>query len=165
MGKTTKIEGKERQKIVDLLQEHGGNQNRVAKICGRSQTAVGKIAKEEGISSVKKTPKKAIAAHIMFSQQDRMLLISRALNRGGRFLEEHLTPQQFKDVMTAIAIGIDKHRLETGEVTSRSESHSHSTSSEDLDDFFRDLDAARKEGGEGGTLQSLDTDEADGETT
>lgn len=32
-----------------------------------------------------------------------------------------LTPQQYQQVMTGIAIGIDKHRLETGEATSRTD--------------------------------------------
>lgn len=132
---------KERQKIIRYLKS-GESQTRTAKMVGRSVGVVNKIAKAEGLVNIQ-PPKKANEARRRFSKQDRMALISYALDRGGEFLDKELTPQQYKDVMTGIAIGIDKHRLETGEVTSRGESRHRDlsgVSDKELEEFERILD-------------------------
>ena len=51
----------ERQRIVDLLHEHGGNRHKVAVMCERSKQTVSRIARDEGIESDVTQLKKAEA--------------------------------------------------------------------------------------------------------
>lgn len=115
-----KLTDKERGQIIAHL-EAGKSQNWTAKKVGRSVDTVGRIARAEGIESDKRTPKKAHEARAHFAKEDRLALVGYALDRGGQLLQLELTPQQYKDVMLGIAIGVDKHRLETGDVTDRTE--------------------------------------------
>ena len=146
----------ERQRIVDLLHEHGGNQNRVAKICGRSQDTVRRIARTEGIESFKRTPKKALAVKAAVQEIDRMEIIGLGLQTGADLLRGYRNRdatveniRAYKDLMTGLAIGIDKHRLETGEVTNRTENRKSEGFS--LEEEFDRLDASLEaEGSEEG---------------
>ncbi len=158
----SKLTAKERERIVALLGE-GMSQNAVAREVGRSPGLVNKVAREEGIVNIH-APKKANAARREFAREDRMALIGYALRRGGLFLDTELTPQQFKDVMTGLGIGIDKHRLETGEVTGRHEQR-NVNHSDDLEGYFRELDRFRSEHGEAGPLEPVHPAEADGRST
>lgn len=111
---------KERKKILAHL-EDGKSNGWIAKEVGRSKETVRTLARKAGIDSVDQSTKKATRARRHFAKEDRLALIGYALDRGGEFLDQPLTPQQYQQVMTGIAIGIDKHRLETGDVTDRTE--------------------------------------------
>ena len=122
MAKNKPVSQAERQKIIDLLHEHGGNRQGVAKITGRSAGLILKIARQEGIESVNKhAQEKAAEAAKHLRDYNRLEIIAEILDTGRDLLEAGMDAKDFKDVVTGIAIGIDKHRLETGEATSRSE--------------------------------------------
>ncbi len=145
-----RVGSEERQRIIDLLQEHGGNRNRVARMVGRSVGTVQTIATQENIPSAYSAPKKANEARSLFAEIDRMEIIGLGLNTGAELLRGYKdrTPsieniRAYKDLMTGLAIGIDKHRLETGEVTNRTESRKGDDWS--LENEFGELDAALEE--------------------
>jgi IS30 family transposase len=126
-----KLTDKERSEIVAHL-EAGKSQNWIAKEVGRSKDTVGRVGREAGIESDGRRTQKATEAAAAIRQIDRMEVISLGLTVGQKLLRkiEGLssrddvaleTIRAYKDAMTGVAIGIDKHRLETGEATSRSE--------------------------------------------
>lgn len=131
----------ERGRIVAMLREYSGNQSRVAKLSGRSQPTVRTIAQEEGIVSINKAPKKANEARSAHAEIDRMQIIGDILTTGQTLLKNAREAKDYKDVVTGLAIGIDKHRLETGEVTDRKETRRGN----DLKDFFSELDQEAEE--------------------
>src|SRR5215207_7307001 len=114
-----KLTDKERKKIINYLKD-GKSQNWTAQKVNRSPSTINEIAKTEGLTNIR-APKKAVWARRHFAKEDRLALIGYALDRGGELLQLELTPQQYQQVMTGIAIGVDKHRLETGDVTDRTE--------------------------------------------
>lgn len=142
-----RVGDEERERIVSLLKEHGGNQNKVAKLCGRPQRTVGRIANGAGIKSLKTAPKKALATKAALQDIDRMEIIGLGLHTGAELLRGYQNRdasieniRAYKDLMTGLAIGIDKHRLETGQVTNRTESRKGDEFS--LEDEFSRLDAS-----------------------
>jgi IS30 family transposase len=118
---------KERATIVAYLKADK-SQNWIAKEVGRSKDTVGRVGRQAGIESDGRRTEKATEAAAAIRQIDRMEVITLGLDVGAGILNG-LKEQEFsadlvrayKDAMTGVAIGIDKHRLETGEATSRSE--------------------------------------------
>lgn len=137
------IEPEERARIVSFLQEHGGNRSQVARVTGYSKSLVGKVAREEGIPSANgHMTKNATEASAAFREIKRMDIIVDILDAGQALLKGCKDSREYKDVVTGLAIGIDKHRLETGEVTDRTESRKGS----DLNDLFaRSAERAARE--------------------
>lgn len=121
------VTDKERKQIIAYLKA-GKSQNWISKEVGRSKDTVGRIGREAGIEADGRRTKKATEAAAAMREINRMEVISLGLDVGASILkglkEEELSPElvrAYKDAMTGVAIGIDKHRLETGEATSRSE--------------------------------------------
>ncbi len=133
-----KLSDEERQRIIDLLQEHGGNQNRVARLSNRHQSTVGRIAKAEGIESVNAAPKKANAARRDYAQAERLELLNEGFDKAREILKTVTEPKDLQSWMIAVATAIDKRRLEDGEATNRNENHN--TAGLSLEDEFRKID-------------------------
>jgi hypothetical protein len=130
-----RVSANEREKIIDLLHEHGGNRSKVAKLTARSSQTVCNIANQERIPTMdnpaSETARKARKA---YEAVDRMGVINLGIEVGEKLLaslyRKRVTPEvmrSYKDCMTGLAIAIDKHRLETGDVTDRTQTNTAST--------------------------------------
>jgi hypothetical protein len=137
MGKA--IADSEKEKIIDLLGE-GLSHCEVARRTGRSQSAVSALAKQHGIEPEQRMPLAQQAAR-EYNRLERMNLLNRAFDKAGELLErKDLSARDFKDLMTGIAIGIDKRRLEDGQAGQISEQRASTSGVLDLDKEFRKLD-------------------------
>jgi hypothetical protein len=105
----------EKQRIRTLLDDNHSH-NEIAKIMGRSQSTVSTYAKREGYSPLpERTPTVANQARREYGRAERRELISLIFERGeGMLKSPDLTPRAYKEIVTGIAIGIDKARLEEG---------------------------------------------------
>jgi hypothetical protein len=134
MGKG--ITDSEKEKMLSLLRE-GFSHCEVARRTGRSQSAVSALAKEYGIRPVSLMPRAQQAARD-YNKVERRNLLNLAFDRAGNLLERRdISARDFKDVVTAVAIAIDKRRLEDGEAGAISEQRSGRL---DLDKEFSRLD-------------------------
>jgi predicted transcriptional regulator len=137
MGKA--IADSEKEKIIDLLGE-GLSHCEIARRTGRSQSAVSALVKQHGIEPVQRIPRAQQAAR-EYNKLERMNLLNRAFDKAGELLErKDLSARDFKDLMTGIAIGIDKRRLEDGQAGQISEQRASTSGVLDLDKEFRKLD-------------------------
>lgn len=140
-----RLSDSEREKIVSLLQEHGGNRTRVARMAGRSSSTVQKIAVEEGILSNIRAPKKANEARGSYAESRRLEIIGRAFDKADDMLRAVKEPGDFQKWTVAFGTLVDKARLETGKATDRHESRSgpldlSGMSDEELERFARSLE-------------------------
>lgn len=141
----SRVEPKERKRIVALLKEHDGNRSKVAKLCGRSKGLISKIATQEGIESVNvHTTKKATEAHAAYAEERRLELIGKGFKKADELLKSIKDSGEFQKWTVGLGTLVDKARLETGDVTSRNESrHQHRNldlskiSNEELEEFER----------------------------
>ncbi len=137
MGRT--ITDSERDKMLSLLRE-GFSHCEVARRTGRSQSAVSALAKEHGISPVRLMPRAQRAARD-YNKVERRNLLNLAFDKAGDLLERgDITARDLKDVVTAVAIAIDKRRLEDGEAGEISERRTGNSGRLDLDKEFSRLD-------------------------
>jgi len=111
---------KEREQIIAYLQD-GKSQNWTAKKVKRSVDTVGKIGRANGIEPLTRSTKKAVQVSAKVREINRMEIIGGILTTGQSLLDGVADAKDYKDVVTGLAIGIDKHRLETGDVTDRTE--------------------------------------------
>jgi predicted lipase len=134
------ITDSERDKILSLLHE-GFSHCEVARRAGRSQSAVSTLAKQYGIKPVNHMPRAQQAAQD-YNKVERRNLLNAAFDKAGELLKRRdITARDFKDVVTAVAIAIDKRRLEDGEAGEISEQRTRGISGRlDLDKEFRRLD-------------------------
>lgn len=133
------ITDSEREAILSLLSQ-GHSHNEVARRTGRSQTAVSDLARKHSIEPVIRMPKAQAAAR-EYNKAERANLLNLAFDKGRELLERNnLTARDFKDVVTGLAIAIDKRHLEDREARTVSEQHA-SSGSLDLDKEFGKLDA------------------------
>lgn len=121
MSKTSSVDQEERSRIVSLLREHGGNQNKVARLCGRHQSTVRRIAKAEGIESVNAAPKKANAARKDYAIAERLELLNEGFEKARDILSTIAEAKDLQAWTVAMGTLVDKRRLEDGEATSREE--------------------------------------------
>ena len=141
-----KLSTEERARIVSLLQEHGGNQNKVARLSGRSQPTVRKIAREETIVSINSANKKANAARVAYAEERRLELVGKGFDKADELLETIQDAGEFQRWTVGFGTLVDKARLETGEVTDRSERHNHAHAEDRerrFERLFSQLDAHR----------------------
>lgn len=157
-----KLTAEERKRIVSLLQE-GMSQSGVAKEVKRSKDTVGRIGREAGIESDGRSTKKATEAARDYAKAERLQLLNKGFDKAGDLLKSIKEAKELQAWMVAVATGIDKRRLEDGEVTDRSERHSHDHSG-DLEKYFKDLDAFREINGEADSGEPLDTPGTNGKT-
>jgi hypothetical protein len=111
----------ERAKIVALLKKHGGNRNKVSKLCKRAPGTVQTIANQEGIPSAYSAPKKAIDAKIAYAEERRLEIIGKGFDKANDLLHGIADAGELQKWSIALGTLVDKARLETGEATSRSE--------------------------------------------
>lgn len=155
-----RIDKDERKQIVALLKEHGGNQGQVAKMCGRSQPAVRRIASEEGIVSINNAPKNANRARKAYAEERRLEIIGKGFDKADALLSGISDAGEFQKWTVGFGTLVDKARLETGEVTSRDEHH-HREGSDELEEYFAELDAFRTRDGEADSEESMGPPKAD----
>lgn len=118
----SRVEPKERKRIVALLKEHDGNRSKVAKLCGRSKGLISKIATQEGIESVNvHTTKKATEAHAAYAEERRLELIGKGFKKADELLKSIKDSGEFQKWTVGLGTLVDKARLETGEATHRGE--------------------------------------------
>ena len=136
MGKA--ITDSEREKILALLGE-GYSHGEVARRTGRSQAAVSDLAKKHSIEPINRMLRAQAAAR-EYNKLERANLLNLAFDRvQSLIIREEITARDMKDLVTALAILVDKRRLEDGEAGKISEQR---TSSDrlNLDKEFRKLD-------------------------
>src|SRR5215207_236041 len=122
---------------------------------GRSAGTIQTIATQEGISSKYSAPKNANVASRDYVQGERLALLNKGFDKAEDLLKSIEGAKDLQAWMIAVATGIDKRRLEDGEVTDRSERHSHSHT--DLETYFEQLDAFTEINSETDSGESLDT--------
>ena len=136
MGKA--ITDSERETILGLLSQ-GHSHNEVARRTGKSQAAVSDLARKHSIEPVNQMPKAQAAAR-EYNKLERANLLNLAFDRVKALItRDDTTARDMKDLVTALAILVDKRRLEDGEAGKISEQR---TSSDrlDLGKEFRKLD-------------------------
>lgn len=130
-----KLTPEERERIL-VLRAKGLGRNAIAREIGRSAGTISAVVTEAGESFDRSATKKATQVRKIIAEIDRMEIIGDILTAGQILLKNAKEARDYKDVVTGLAIGIDKHRLETGEVTDRKETRQGN----DLKDFFSELD-------------------------
>jgi hypothetical protein len=118
----------EREKIIALLRT-GISENQAAKQVGRGQATVSRLARDAGIKPRETAAKLANAAYADYATARRVGLINEFFEMARAMLPTVESPKQLQELSVALAILIDKRRLEDGEATNRSE--------------FNDSDSAR----------------------
>jgi hypothetical protein len=117
------IDPDERQRIVDLLHEHGGNRTKVANMVKRARQTVCNIADAAGIP-VMDSPqtKKAHEARSHFSEERRREIVTKSLEHVFGLMEHTNDPQDAQRLAVAVGILVDKDLLLAGKPTNISES-------------------------------------------
>lgn len=123
----SRVTDEERAAIEAALRE-GQSGGKTARQFGRSIGTVVGIAKRAGIALDQSATKKAFQARRDYGQSNRLELINEFFDKTHEMLHTtQLTPLGLQQMATALAILVDKRRLEDGEATSRSEVHDDST--------------------------------------
>lgn len=99
----------------------GLSQGKVARENGCHPSTVCRIAKAEGIDSTNAAPKRALAAKRDYDQVERLQVLNAFFEKAQSMLGRCHAPQEFQQLTVALAVLIDKRRLEDGEATSRQE--------------------------------------------
>ena len=125
-----RIDPDERQKIIDLLHEHGGNRTKVAGIAHRSVQAVCDIADKAGIPVADSlNTKKAVEAAAAHHEVNTLEALNLAMEVAQRYLQQlrnfHPTKENaeaLQKILTSMGIAIDKQLLLKGKPTNINES-------------------------------------------
>lgn len=139
----------ERLRIKELLDD-GRSHNSIAKELGRSQSTVSEFAKREGYSPLpERTPRVANQARRDFGKAERLELLNLGFEDAwAKFERGGLSARDYKELMTGVAIAIDKRRLEEGEPNSVHETrsgHPRQAKSINLEEEFARLDQQLEE--------------------
>lgn len=129
------VRGKERQDIVDMLHEHGGNRSKVAKLSGRGPATIQRIAEAEGIKSEHSALKKANEARRVFAEAERREIVVDGLLKAKAMLQRIEDAGELQKWSVAVGTLVDKDLLLSGKPTSINESRKG-----DIRDVFSDLD-------------------------
>jgi hypothetical protein len=105
-----------KQRICDSLRE-GLSIFRCARVFGVGVATVSKIAADNKIDVCELHAQRAQQARRDYCQAERLRVINLAFERVEELLDEVETPRDLKDTTVAMAICIDKRRLEDGETT------------------------------------------------
>lgn len=137
-----KVSDDERAQIEAALRD-GQTGGQTARRFGRSISTIVGIAQRAGIALDQSATRKAVAAKRDYNQAERLLLLNRFFQKAGTMLPLTESTLSFQQLTTALAILIDKRRLEDGEATSRSEVHDNGDAKEQLAARIVDLAARR----------------------
>jgi hypothetical protein len=115
---------------------------------GCSTGTVSNIARAAGVQLNVQPTKKASAARRDWAQTERLDLINRLFDKANAMLDQVSTELHLQQLTTAIAVMIDKRRLEDGEATTRAEvSDSGEEARERIARRLDELAARRREKG------------------
>lgn len=134
----------EKRTIREMLdQNHSHNQ--IAKIMGRSQSTISTFAKAQGYSPLpERVPSTANQARREFGKAERLALLNLVFEKGEEMLHSaDLSPREYKETVTGLAIAIDKARLEEGSPTSRHETRQGPTGAPGLESINLETEFAR----------------------
>ena len=121
MGKVVKLTPDERQRIIGLL-ESGMSVGETARQTGRSKAVVSVLGKRAGITVREQSQtEKARQAAQEYHRDRRLALLDQAFQKAEELLPTITTARELRDWAVGNAVLTDKRRLETGEVTSRTE--------------------------------------------
>jgi len=109
-----------RDRIVALLHE-GTPRNEIARQVGCSAGIVTKIAQDEGVSFDRSQSRIAVAVRCDYDQTARLALLNAGFDKAGELLAAITTPNHLQTWSVALAVLIDKRRLEDGEATARTD--------------------------------------------
>lgn len=107
--------GEEEEKAILEALESGKTTREVAKEYDRSPSTISDVAKRNGLDLAERSEtKKAAIAKSCYAAEDRIKLIGELLNKAKSLLKTCENARDIQYLATAIAIGIDKRRLEDG---------------------------------------------------
>jgi len=109
-----------RDRIITLLHE-GHGCNAIARQVGCSPGSITKIAAAEGVTFERSQTRNATAARVDYDQAERLALLNELFGMARTMAPAVATPAHLQTLATAVAILIDKRRLEDGEATSRTD--------------------------------------------
>jgi IS30 family transposase len=148
---TKPLTSTEKQRIGALLDDNQSH-NSIARAVGRSQSTISEYARREGYSPLpERTPRVANKARREYAKAERLELLNLVFEKGEEMLKSpDLTARAYKEVVTGIAIGVDKARLEEGQPNSVRETRSSSGGATqgktiNLEEEFKRLDEAMEE--------------------
>ena len=106
----------EEMAILKAIQE-GSSISKVSKEFNRGKASISRILKKNKIKTERSKTKKATEAKQFYSKQDRMNLLKQGFEKAADMLRNAEAFRDLKDWSMAVAILIDKQRLEEGEPT------------------------------------------------
>ena len=112
MSKGGPVTGDEEKAIIEALKV-GRSVRDVAAEFDRGKSTVGNIANRNGLDLVDvHRTKRAAATNTCYASEDRIKLIGELLNKAKQLMKTCDSSRDLQYLATAIAIGIDKRRLE-----------------------------------------------------
>jgi transposase-like protein len=109
MGKGAPVSEDEEKAILEAL-ESGKSQTQTAKDFDRSPDTIHRIAARHGLEY--SGPKNANIARTCYASADRIKLVGKLLDKAEELIKTCSNPRDLQPLAMAIAIGIDKRRLE-----------------------------------------------------
>lgn len=132
------ISRNEEKSIIKAIKA-GKKRNEIAKQFKRSAGSISRIAKKHDMNFDRSITKKATEAKQYYSKQDRMNLLKKGFEKAAEMLQNAKGFRDIKDWSMAVAVLIDKQRLEEGEPTEISKGEMQNTNSNyheiDLDEL------------------------------
>ena len=114
MSKGGPVTEDEEKAIIKLL-ESGKTTREVAKEFDRGAGTISRIAQRNGLDLAERSNVKSAAlAKSCYASDDRIKLVGELLNKAKQLMKTCDTTRDLQYLATAIAIGIDKRRLEEG---------------------------------------------------
>lgn len=114
MSKGGPVSETEEAEILEAL-EAGLTTHQAAAKFDRAQSTISDVARRNGLDLADRSEtKKAAIAKSNYATAERIKLIAEALNKGRELLTSCDNARDFQSIMTGLAIGIDKRRLEEG---------------------------------------------------
>lgn len=138
----TPVTPDEREQIIAMLKT-GVSENKTAKHFGRGQATVSRIARDAGLDPRVTAATIANATLHDYGIIRRVALINEFFTMTRAMLPTVESPKQLQELSVALAILIDKRRLEDGESTSRSEIHDYDSARTTLAHRLDELAARR----------------------
>lgn len=117
---TDRLTEDERTSILDDLRA-GESVRGAAQRASRAPSTVSRVAASAGLEIERCQTKKATAARRDYDLSARLALLNKVFDQVETLLPTCLKPLEVQQLATALAIAIDKRRLEDGEATSRAE--------------------------------------------
>jgi transposase-like protein len=138
----THMTPEEREQIIAMLKT-GVSENKTAKHFNRGQATVSRLARDAGIDPRQTAAQIASSTLHDYGTIRRVGLLNEFFTMTRAMLPTVESPKQLQELSVALAILIDKRRLEDGESTSRTEIHDHDSARAQLAGRLDELAARR----------------------